>query len=196
MRRNLLITLIVLIGLTITMAACDLLGTENIETLRQKAAEAKGGSGIVFYYSATGFTMADTGEVCHYLEAAPYDAARGITWASSGNYDTDIAGTGTAIGTGRKNTALILATDANAPAAKACREYRGGGKSDWFLPSKDELNLLYENRATVGNMKDYWYWSSSQGGNGVNHAWGQYFANGDQSDDGKYASFVRAIRAF
>ena len=184
MRRNLFITLIAITGMAITMAACGAIGVTG------------SGGGDVFFYSEEGFTMSDTGEICHYLEAAPYDVARNITWASSDYYNTDIAGTDTAIGTGRKNTALILATDANAPAARACKDYRGGGKSDWFLPSKDELNLLYENRAVAGSMKIRCYWSSSQ--YDTNSAWNQNFYDGYQYlfNFKHYDYGVRAIRAF
>ena len=121
------------------------------------------GGGKIFYASETGFSMTDNNQVCHYLEAAPADIAGAFAWASSDYASTSIA-TGMAIGTGRKNTALILTTDANAPAAKACKEYNNNGKTDWFLPSRDELNELYKNKALVYNIDtDYpYYWSSSQ----------------------------------
>ena len=121
------------------------------------------GGGKVFYYSARGFTMTDNSQVCHYLEAAPANMTTSLAWASSGYTSTNITGTGQSIGTGRKNTALILATDANAPAAKACNDYRGPNNlTDWFFPSIDELNQLYDNRAYVGGMGTSFYWSSSQ----------------------------------
>jgi hypothetical protein len=150
--------------------------------------------------------MTDNNKVCHYLEAAPNDISPSdFQWASLEYIETNISGTETAIGTGRKNTDLILAKDADAPAAKACKEYSGGGKTDWFLPSKDELNELYVNRASVGNMKDYYYWSSSQ--RDSYNAWSQSFydyGSGIQSYNNKngkllkYYLFrdVRAIRAF
>jgi len=150
------------------------------------------GGGKVFYYSKAGFTMTDSGEICHYLEAAPTDLGT-LVWATSYK---NISGTGTGIGTGRKNTALILAADATAPAAKACKDYSGGGKTDWFLPSKDELNMLYVCRNYMGEMGTY-YWSSSQGNYFVNFAWGQHFTNGNQGNGNKDdAVYVRAIRAF
>ena len=153
------------------------------------------GGGKIFYVSATGFTMTDNNQVCHYLEAAPTDMASTLEWASLDFTATNIAGTETAIGTGRKNTALILATDANAPAAKACEEYTNGSKTDWFLPSQDELNKLYVNRINVGNMGTNLYWSSSQYYNGT--AWIQRFDDGGQRGSTKGSNLnVRAIRAF
>ena len=42
------------------------------------------------------------------------------------------------------NTVQILDADPNAPAAKACDEYRGGGYEDWFLPCVEELEELID----------------------------------------------------
>jgi hypothetical protein len=118
-------------------------------------------------------------------------------WASSGYTYTNISGTSTDIGTGRKNTALILATDANAPAAKACKGYRGGGKTDWFLPSKDELAALYVMRVLFGISDEWYYWSSSQGNTYDGIAWFQYFGDGRQFNFFKnLGGHVRAVRAF
>jgi hypothetical protein len=160
------------------------------------------GGGKIFYRLQAGFTQyanaADTvGTKAHYLEAAPVDMSTELAWASSAYQSTDIAGTVDAIGTGRKNTAIILATDTAAPAAKACVDYSNNGKTDWFLPSKDELNELYQNRAAVGNMGTDSYYSSFQHGNYDDIAWYQYFLNGSQSVVSKIGiCSVRAVRAF
>jgi hypothetical protein len=161
-----------------------------------KSATGSGSTGgKIFYYSKAGFTMTDNNQVCHYLEAAPNDMPTELAWASSRYFYTSISGTGSAIGAGRKNTALILAVDAAAPAAKACKEYSNGGKTDWFLPSMDELNMLYESRNFVGNMGTAWYWSSSQ--RGSFNAWPHLFGNGGQFNDYKNKTYsVRAVRAF
>ena len=120
------------------------------------------GGGIIFYYNANGFTVTGAGSfTAYYLEAAPSNM-EGLAWASSGYFSTDITGLGTAIGTGRANTAAILAVDANAPAAKACKDYTGGGKNDWFLPSYDELIEMYKARTRLG-MPSARFWSSTQG---------------------------------
>jgi len=124
--------------------------------------------GKIFYVAdglekrTLGFTVTGAGSfTAYYLEAAPYNQGTSLAWASSDYTTTDIAGTGTAIGTGKENTRLILAIDANAPAAKACADYRNGGKSDWFLPSRGELNEMCEARNHIGILTGY-FWSSSQ----------------------------------
>ena len=156
------------------------------------------GGGKIFFRSDTGFTMTDTNETCYYLEAALTNmSTTTIAWASSGFTYTDISGTELAIGTGRRNTALILATDANAPAAKACKDYNGGGKTDWFLPSKDELNELYVNSSAVGNLGTNTYWSSSQVDGSPSSSWYHAFYSGNQGGTGKEnMNRVRAVRAF
>jgi hypothetical protein len=72
-----------------------------------------------------------------------------------------------------------------------------GGKSDWFLPSKDELNEMYKERTHLGISSGY-FWSSSQYNHDV--AWYQSLASGSRyygsgKDDNSYGC-VRAVRAF
>ena len=159
------------------------------------------GGGIIFYYSEAGFTVTGLG-TCHYLEAAPNNQAT-VTW-SSGSFDNfvDVTGAaGTAIGTGKANTAAIVAalpgdTAAN-NAAKAAVAYTGGGKSDWFLPSIDELNAMYEAKIHLG-ITSGTFWSSSQSEDSGG-AQTQNFGDGSQTNIGKDfvgGRNVRAIRAF
>jgi hypothetical protein len=103
---------------------------------------------------------------------------------------------GTAIGTGNQNTIDIMAGCATAGiAARLCGDYTGGGYSDWYLPSKDELNKLYLNRVAIGGFADWGYYTSSE--YNVDAAWGQQFINGAQYHDGKgYLYYVRAVRSF
>ena len=153
------------------------------------------GGGIIIYHNHAGFTVTGAGSfTAYYLEAAPDDQGTSQAWASSGYFSTNIPGTGTVIGTGKANTAAILAVDANAPAAKACADYRGGDKDDWFLPSKDELNEMYKARTHLG-ISSGWFWSSSHS---KDTARGQGFVDGSQANDLKYNNDngVRAVRAF
>jgi hypothetical protein len=134
----------------------------------------------------------------HGLIAATLDQSTGIRWYN-GNYRTTGA-TGIAIGTGLANTNTIITSQgatATSYAAGLARAYSGGRYTDWYLPSKDELNKLYLNRIAIGGFAYSNYWSSSENDN--NFAWYQSFnfITTYQDEYGKYGEFyVRAIRAF
>jgi len=79
--------------------------------------------------------------------------------------------------------------------------YQGGGFSDWRLPSKGELELMYKNlkQKGMGNFSDTFYWSSSEYVN--NNAWGFNFRTGfddtNNTNGGKKSQgSIRAVRAF
>ncbi|MDR1788732.1 MAG: DUF1566 domain-containing protein, partial [Treponema sp.] len=85
-------------------------------------------------------------------------------------------------------------------AARACADYsvtNGTTYDDWFLPSKDELNLMYTNLQAqgLGGFSNTYYWSSSESSS--NNALGHYFDYGLQYGTAKInARSVRAVRAF
>ena len=138
-----------------------------------------------------------------YLEAAPFDQSLGATW---GCFRTAIAGArGVAIGTGRQNTKDMLAACADrGTAADLCATFALNGVAGWFLPSRDELAMMYKQlRATgVGDFRDAGmhdncqYWTSSQEtADMANHI--DFADNGRlHYDDKDYPRRVRAIRAF
>jgi hypothetical protein len=158
--------------------------------------------GFVFYISDGGL---------HGLEAAPVDQSEGSAWGCDGD---DVSGAvDTDIGTGAQNTEAIVSFGCdfgNPDAALAATGYELNGYDDWFLPSKDELDLLWTNLAdsdgddsnsgpadpnNPGGFASGSYWSSSQGNS--TFARSQYFDDGDQFVNFKYHSFsVRAVRAF
>jgi hypothetical protein len=149
--------------------------------------------GIIFYLDGFGGG----------LIAAPSDQSTGSPW---GCYGTNISGAdGTAVGTGNQNTLDIEAGCTTAgTAADICANLTLNGYSDWFLPSKDDLNLMYSyigqgNTLGLGNIGGFasnYYWSSSEGG--AVWAWVQEFNNGTVSNNAGKQSMrrVRAVRAF
>ncbi len=172
------------------------------------------GGGKVFYVDMT----RPAGSQC--FEAAPTDwdgnvdnADPPAAWGCPG---TDISGaTATEIGTGDANTTAIVAgcTPGVGIAARLADDYAGGSQTDWFLPSRDELNQLCKyarNQSTAvanqtavcgssGSLQPGfadWYWSSSQFN--PNIAWYQDFNFGTQGADGKDDAVypVRPVRAF
>ncbi|GHV87169.1 hypothetical protein AGMMS50255_4650 [Spirochaetia bacterium] len=152
------------------------------------------GGGKIFYVSEFGFTSNSV--ICHYLEVAREDIPGTKTWASSGFMTTSIPGTSEFIGRGMTNTDTILAADPDAPAAKACKEYNGGGKSDWFLPSFYELFEISSNSEEIGNLSSgNFYWSSSE--YEYDNVWIKKLDQIGKSYGSKDNTFlVRPVRAF
>uniref|UniRef100_UPI0040486BD9 hypothetical protein n=1 Tax=Algoriphagus sp. TaxID=1872435 RepID=UPI0040486BD9 len=157
--------------------------------------------GIVAYILVSGDPGYDA-NYPHGLIAANSDQSTSIKWD---DFDATTGATGTAIGTGFSNTNTIITIQgarATSYAAKLARDYVGGGYTDWYLPSKDELAKLYAMKVLgFGGFASAFYWSSSETGNNV--AWIQ-----DLTTSGDYPGFqysnvgkingarVRAIRSF
>jgi hypothetical protein len=171
------------------------------------------GGGKIFYVAPTTFTqLGATGfmcsTACKYLEAAPTSGAGAWTdtnYAWSGNVNTLIgtSAQGTAIGTGYQNTLAIVEQNATAGrAGTVSRAYSGpNNKTDWYLPSKEELDQIYVQRAIIGGIPDARdYWSSTES-NAVRARY-LYTAYSNQQSvsstalKSDSALFVRPIRAF
>jgi uncharacterized repeat protein (TIGR02543 family) len=151
------------------------------------------GGGKVFYVSSSNFTStgSNCGTACKYLEAAPSDHWSQVAWCS--NITSSLGVTATGIGSGMSNTTTADSTCPSG-AIQVAADYANNSKTDWHLPSKDELAQLYIQRITVGVTANYYY-SSSEGVD--NDAWAQYFGDGNQLCFHKRNSFyVRPVRAF
>jgi TolB-like protein len=167
-------------------------GRSNTETKEYKIGDAGPAGGWIFY---------DKGRVINgwrYLEAAPTETEVQLKW---GAYLKKVSETGTVIGTGKQNTQIIVKylqnTGESGKAAQYCDSLVVDGYDDWFLPSKDELNLIYQNLKTkgLGEFSAAFYWSSSQLDR--SDSWVQHFKNGRHGGGGKHGTFlVRAVRAF
>lgn len=149
------------------------------------------GGGIVF------FDKGNANGGWQFLEAAASDQSSGEVW---GCYGTSIQGTSLNVGSGEMNTALIVAScNETMFAANLCDNLVLGGQSDWFLPSRDELNLMNLYLSSLPNFNtDAYYWSSTEYPyfNGE-EAWVVYSAGGGTVNNSKTTSnYVRAIRAY
>lgn len=185
---------IIILVCLLFLYGCSESGSESESETYAIGDTGPSGVGIVFYITAGGV---------HGLEAAPSDW-NGVTtddiasiWSAVA---TASAGTSTAIGTGLANSNSIIAQPGHTSgAAKLCRNYHGGGYTDWFLPSKNELNQLYVNRSAVDDFifgGSEYYWSSSEDGTGT--AWFQSLTDPGFSDTGGKDEtwYVRPVRAF
>lgn len=143
------------------------------------------GGGIVFYVD-------NSGE--HGLVAAESNQSNSTRWSNGTNIFID--STGNAVGDGQKNSSRIMASQgAGNYAAKICDELTLNGYSDWFLPSKNEMNLIFIKRSYISGLVDGYYWTSTE--YDADNTWNQYFPFGPQYYANKLDSAcVRAIRAF
>ena len=138
------------------------------------------------------------------LIAANSDQSTGLQWYN-GSYITTGANA-TDLGTGLSNTNAIIASQGGNPgsygyAAGICSDYsvNEGGVTydDWYLPSKDELQKMYDNKGTgllnIGNNN---YWSSSE--TNSSNAYRINFINGFSYATNKnwVLGYVRAVRSF
>ena len=198
-------------GRSITWARTPVAASSGGGSVTYALGDIGPGGGLVFLISV-GLTY----------EMAPntWDAIEttGISWCSD---DSNSVTTSTAVGTGSANTTAMLTSASSfvactLSAPNAVRAYAGGGLTDWFLPSKDELNAMcnYSRTwtgtpstlactgaqngtfasGTYGFASDY-YWSSSQFS--ASFAWIQHLLNGNRNVDYKSSSLrVRPVRAF
>ena len=69
---------------------------------------------------------------------------------------------GMTVGTGYANTAILVPLCNPSDAPNIARAYDGGGMTDWFVPSYDEMQALwdYPNRNAIGGFPPLAYWSS------------------------------------
>jgi len=138
----------------------------------------------------------------HGLIASVNDISTGAPWWGVGCTLLTKIETKGEIGSGNQNTINIMnGCTESGIAARLCGDLVQGGFSDWFLPSKDELYILYDNRILIGGFEKKYYWSSWLMGTDPilnNNAWYVDFAAGGVGYPwGTSRQLnVRAIRAF
>lgn len=159
--------------------------------------------GIVFWIDETGQ---------HGLVCAKVNQSGGMRWYAGTFGVTQAEGSGPF--SGEMNTSVIIAAqvaigdDLNTYAARTCAvlEVTENSKTygDWYLPSKGELDLMYQNKTTIDGtatansgiaLDTGLYWSSTEHSNNI--AWAQNLGSGTAAPTGKESAiYVRAIRAF
>jgi hypothetical protein len=145
------------------------------------------GGGIVFY-------VYDGGK--HGLISATSDQSTGTSWYNGGYAAANAPFDGINAGI-RNTTSITTVYQTGSYAAEICAFFNGGNFGDWYLPSKYELNLLYQQKTIVGGFANETYWSSTELHPNNARASTQTFTNGVQNNHDKSSTFyVRAIRAF
>ena len=182
-------------------------GRDELTTKVYSIGDAGPAGGLVFYDK--GFYS----DGWRYLEAAPSDIDSFAFGYYRPDKENNVVGTATAIGSGRYNTENLkkhMDMDGKAYsessgenvkeyAARKCLDYEYRGYDDWYLPGKDELNLMYKNlhRNGLGSFaySNYSYWSSSEYNAYV--AWRRNFYDGSQGNYSRdFENYVRPVRAF
>lgn len=129
-----------------------------------------------------------------------------IRWYNG--YDLTTNASEVAIGTGLANTNKIITAQGavtTSYAAGLARSHNGGGFTDWYLPSRDEMYKIYLNRYSISgfylswNGRYSWYWTSSENTTGVSASWAYLvdLQNGSFGMSEKYQAIrIRPVRAF
>jgi hypothetical protein len=162
--------------------------------------------GIVFWVDETGQ---------HGLVCAKIDQSSGMRWNAGTNGFTRALGDGPF--SGELNTSIIIAAhvaigdDGDTYAARVCNELKvtegGITYGDWYLPSKEELNIMYLNKSIIETtavanggsaFTSINYWSSCESPSVNQHAWSRNLGTGSgvYNTKGIATYYVRAIRAF
>ena len=143
----------------------------------------------------------------HGLVVTSDNTALSVNWANIDSYcgTNLVGGTSTAIGTGAANTAIIASTCVGITAASRCIAVTDGGYSDWYLPSRDELNAINSSLGLPSGfnfVSGRFYWTSSEYSstsvwltqwNGPNNG----FWTGGKWGSGTITAYaLRAVRSF
>jgi Protein of unknown function (DUF1566) len=140
----------------------------------------------------------------HGLIVALTEQSTSQVWSNISSTEIGASGQSTWDGLSNSN-AIVGQAGHTSSAAKLCLDMVSGGQSDWYLPSIQELIMLYNNYYTVAKalsqisgatqFTSTYYWSSSEGDS--YYALCCDFGGGHVSLDSKNLTFyVRAVRAF
>ena len=209
-------------GETVTVSGTVDINTPGTYTITYSATDAAGNTGtatrtVTVIVSNLSIGDSHQGGIIFYLDGSGGGLIAAPTNQNTGTQNTNGAlewgcycfncyipgADGTAIGTGAQNTIDIANGCSGAEAASICLNLSINGNSDWYLPSKDELLLMYANigpgnalgLGDIGNFGGVYFWSSSE--RNALTAWEVLFANGSSVGLVKNSLLnVRAVRSF
>lgn len=142
--------------------------------------------GIIFYLDGT---------KTHGLIAAPTDQSTGLQWGCAGSTTN---ATDPSVGAGRQNTTAIVAKCGDPEfAALTCVQLDLSGFKDWYLPSRSEVLLMFNNlyKKGWGSFSTVSYWSSTEAD--ADNGFMVNFVDGNPLPKAKSVKYyVRAIRSF
>jgi len=155
------------------------------------------GGGVIFHL------WKDNAGVEHGLIVALTDQSTSQAWSNVTSAEIGTSAQSSWDGLSNSNS-IVGQGGHTSSAAKLCLDLVSGGQSDWYLPSIQELNMLWNNYYTVSRalsqisgatqLSKSVYWSSESSNI---YAWTFYFSYGDSNLYSKYnTNYVRAVRAF
>ena len=153
------VTAVTFNGTALTALVCN--GTTVWGAAAAPVVGAAYGGGICAYLLVSG-DPGYSSSTPHGLIVASADQTAVVKWSNIIN--VAVTGTSANLGTGAANTTKIIAQAGHTTsAAKNCRDYNGGGYSDWYLPSETELDKLCINCTAIGVLDpEGYYWSSTE----------------------------------
>lgn len=157
------------------------------------------GGGIIFYDKGE-YSLGLNQPAWRYMEVASTDLtfSNGYNYFDYGCNNNNMSASYSFIGGGYQNTVNINNGCSNTQAAgKMCFTAVINGFDDWFMPSKDDMNIMYTNLIPLGlgNFSPEWYWSSTEASN--SNAWRKHMSAGNIEVNGKsLLCKVRAVRVF
>lgn len=158
--------------------------------------------GIIAYILLSSDTGYDS-NIQHGLIAATSDQSIGTRWYNGSGITTGATLSGIGKGLDNTNTIISIQGSSISYAAIIAQAYRGGGYTDWYLPSQRELDILYlkigksaqSPNQNIGGFAASYYWSSTE--YDINKANGQNFDNRFPIKSNKSSMYrVRAVRSF
>lgn len=191
---------LVIIASASLLFGCSESGTTQPSGFTRYIGEPYGG-GIVFN------VWRDASGAEHGLIVSKSNQSDSSEWSNI--HDTKVGAGAQSAFDGKGNTGAIIRQQGHASsAALLCSEYSSGGFRDWYLPTQQELGVLWVNVVAVNatlNLIDgaqpieaVGYWSSNEDPTpGVNLVGKTYFGSGQATGEPKSKKYsVRAVRKF